>query len=153
MHFNIVEISTTHVPARQTRRELAVYEDTLLLSRSDWFGLPVDDYPGALENIQHAIRPIASVNLKRRTLRFHSKKAVARTYARHLNEAHRKHNADLRKGVCRHWELRRCVDDICGIDDLFYNGYCQTAGGLVEDYLNGHLPRILHIGTIIDAHS
>lgn len=151
-HFNIIEISTEDVPASETARELPIWEDHLFLSRSDWGGQPVDNYPLVLKCIKNMMRKVATVNLRKRTIRFRSKSAVMKAYKRHLDAALREHKKRLKDGYCSNWKLRRMVEDACGIDDLFYNGYCMTGGGLIEDYLNGVLPQTLHIGSIIDAH-
>ena len=151
-HFRVIEISLSHVPVSRTREELNIYEDHLFLSRSDWGGEPVDDYGYALERIKDELRKVATVNRRKRTIRFRSRNAVKNAYLKSLNTTFRKHKARLKEGVCRHYELRHAIDDICGIGDLFHTGYCQTGGQLIEDYLNGYLPQTVHIGTIIDAH-
>ena len=150
--FNIIEISTSHVHARQTNRELPIWEDPLFLQRSDYGGEPEENYDISLQCIKQMMRKVATVNLRKRTIRFRSKNAVMKSYKSHINKAWNEQKDNLKKGICSHWKLQRDIENTCGIDNLFWKGYCITGSGLIEDYLNGHLPQTLHIGTIIHAH-
>lgn len=152
-HINIVEISTERIPLCNCHREInGLYDDSVFLDSCDWGGKPVDNYDKELKQIQADLSEVATVNIRRRTIRFRSKKAVLRAYRRNIAEAYREHLKAIREGHINNYALEKRIKRPCGIDYLYYNDYCLNGGDLIESYVNGYLPQTLYIGTICDAH-
>ena len=152
-HINIVEISTERIPLRDCYREInGLYDDSVFLDSCDWGGEPVDNYDKALKQIQADLCEVATVNIRRRTIRFRSKKAVVRAYRRSIARVYREHLLAVRDGHISNYTLKKGIKRPCGIDYLYYKDFCLNGGDLIEDYINGYLPQTLYIGTICDGH-
>ena len=152
-HINIVEINTERIPLRDCHREICgLFDDSTFLDTCDWGGEAVDDYDKALKQIQADLCEVATVNIRRRTIRFRSKKAVLRAYRRNIAEAYREHLKAVREGHISNYALEKRIKRACGIYNLYYNEYCLNGGDLIESYIDGFLPQTLYIGTICDGH-
>ncbi len=152
-HIRIVEISTERIPLRDCHDEInGLCDDSVFNETCDWGGEPVDDYDKALKQIQADLCEVATVNIRRRTIRFRSKKAVLRAYRRNIAEAYREHLKAVKDGYISNYTLKKGIKQACNIDYLYYKDYCLNGGDLIEDYVNGYLPQTLYIGTIIDGH-
>ena len=151
-HTNVVEVSLAPVPKSKCYKNVNFEDDHTFDKRCDYGGEPVDNYEKELKNVKADLSLVASVNLRKRTIRFHSKQSVRKAYLKSLRNAFRNHKDLLKEGECRNWKLVKDVEQVCGIDYLYLMGFCRNGGDIVEDYLNGKLPQTLYIGAILDAH-
>ena len=154
MHFNIIQFSPERIKKDSYISESSLYEDYLFLLNSDYGG-DEKDYADVIDAIQREMRPFATVNVRRRTIRFRSRQAVERKFRKGVNAAVKnfRKKMDDKAYWSAEYELRWGVTEPFGIDDLFFNnGYCQKISQVIADYLAGYLPQTLHIGAILNAH-
>ena len=152
-HIHIVEISTERIPLRDCNREIRdLNDDSAFLDSCDFGGEPVDNYDKALKQIQADLREVATVNIRRRTIRFRSKNAVVRAYRRSIARAYREHLLAVRDGHISNYTLKKRIMRSCGIYNLYYKDFCLNGGDLIENYVDGYLPQTLYIGAICDGH-
>lgn len=152
-HYKIIELSPN--PIKKSNFDiLDIEDDPLFLERSDYGGEKWD-YKEVIDQIAKDLRPVAFVNKRRRTITFKSKKSVTKTYLKNISYTVREFRKHLMTGsgeIRDDYALHSNIDDVCGCIDLFYVHYCQTLSGVISDYLNGCLPRKLHIGRILSGH-
>lgn len=148
----IVELSTKKVPKDDRINGMAIYDDALFLRKSDWGGDEVKDEGIALNKLKRVLKPVASVNIRKRTVTFKKKETVLKKYKKAIKDIFKKRIEELNKGVCSHSGLTLDIDEILGIEDIFYIDYCITAGDLLSEYINGYLPKKLYIGALLDGH-
>jgi len=151
-HFNIFQLSKKPIERENYITENNILEDELVQERSDYPDGEENDTAGAFRLLANEMKAIADVDEKARTITFKCRSAVRREYNRHLRACFRKHMDDLKKGECSYWLFHRSIEDVCFIRCLFHIGWCHTPSSIVEDYLNGNLPRTLHVGAILKAH-
>ena len=152
-HLHIVEISTERINKKDCHREIwNLYDDSVFTKTCDWGGNPVDDYDRALTDVKVDLKAVATVNLRRRTITFRSREAVLNAYRKSGSRAVRRHGEALKKGFCENYKLLKDIEYPCGIRNIYHKDYCLNGGDLIEDYLNGHLPKTLYIGTVCNGH-
>lgn len=154
-HFNIIEIRRER-PAKDERISYSdIREDNLFLSESDYGGDPLtkEKFEQTLQKIKRQLKPVAYVNIRKRTIRFHKPDAVKKTFMKQVNKTVRSFRKMMEEGSywTAEYSLREGVRELFS-DDLFYNGYCQKLSQVLVDYLAGYTPQILYIGNILDAH-
>ena len=150
-HFKIIQVSNVAIDEESYISDSDIFEDEVFNMNADYGGEPVNDYDKAMSDIKDELKDIATVDTLKRTITFKNKSSVRKVYAEHIRKQNKWLREELDRAVCRHYAFRRAVDEVCYCRDLFHHGYCQTSSSLVEDYLNGHLGRTLHIGAILDA--
>ncbi len=162
-HLTIVQLSLEPIDKEEYINEGTICEDTTFLRKTDYGGLPKEDPQKALEWLKEKIKPIGELDMEARTLTLKSVPEIARYYHDSLELPFFQFLTALREGVCKEFQLRTAIDEVGGLDDLFYiNGYCHTAGMFLGDYINGDFhhnhetdldaPLTFHIGALLDGH-
>lgn len=158
MHFNLIEISSTSIPRKDCHDCInGLYDDPTFIAHADHGGEPVMDYEKELYDVAADLAEVATVNRRKRTIRFHSKKSVIRAILRSESKAFRNRRKELLEtGKSNTSYLVTKIERACRITNLYYRAdginSCFTGSELIDDYLNGYLPQTIHIGRIADAH-
>ena len=152
--FYIIQLSPEPVADEFRVKGSHLYDDPAFEARADYGGDPVHDEEEVLGEIAGELKDVATVSVKDRTVTFTDPDTLRELYARDIKNAFDEHMRKLREEKkCDWWRFHRRIEDVFGISDLFFtNGYCQKAGELVEDLINGNIPATLHIGAILWAH-
>lgn len=153
-HFYIVQLSAEPVGKENRINAHHLENDPAYEARADYGGDPVSDEEEVLEEIKRELKDIAFVSVEKRAVTFINPDRLREAYARDIKKAFDEHMTKLKEEKrCEWWRFHRRIENVFGIDDLFFtNGYCQRAGELVEDLINGNMPLELHIGAILWAH-
>lgn len=153
MHFNIIQLCATKPQKEELISESNIYEDPLFLQECEYGGDKKKVDNELLDVIKKELQPFATVNKKEKTIKFYDRKTVEEKYRETINDAVKEFNKDFDEGRYSTGELhlRQNVTELCHIDDLFYVYYCCKFSSIVADYLAGHLPQTLYIGSILDA--
>lgn len=130
--------------------------DPLIAERSDYGG-DEREFKDVAKRIQNDLRPIATVNIRKKTITFKPKEILMKMYMSYLDKVVKKHKAIAKeKGIIKHYDLKTAVEDVFGIDLVFHGTtsytYCMTSGYLFAEYMNGYIPQVLHIGAILSCH-
>lgn len=155
-HIYIIQLATEPIDKETEGMTYCDYtEDPLFIERTDYGGDPVsEEDPDILDAIARELEGVATLDKENLTITFAAKDEIKTGYLSWLTAAFINHSEKLSKeSKSEWWKLHKDVENVFGIDDLFYlNGYCHCAGRLLEDYINGQLPQTVHIGNIHWAH-
>lgn len=153
-HFKIFQVSEEPVPVDEHINECQLYEDELFNTRSDWGGDAVtgEEKKRAILHLGESMKDIAVVDAEKETISFLPKKDVLSFYEKHVRRLFDQHIGDIAKGVDSYRRFHRDLEDVVDSAPLFYDTYCKSSSYLVQDYVNGYLPQVLHIGAVLDAH-
>lgn len=152
MIFNIIQVSESPVSKDDYISEDDVLEDEIFNMHADYVEDPDDVADDRLEDIKKELAVIADVDVRKKTITFKPKDEVHRVCAEHMKGVFAEFERRAAQGVFDSYLLRKGVNFVCGIDDLFYKDYCQDAGRFLSDYVAGHLPGKLYIGAVLNAH-
>lgn len=150
--FKTIQLSTEPVSKDNYINFGRICEDNLFLERSDYGGDPVEDEKEAIEILKKDLKGIGEVDVEKRTLTFRPKKEILEDYKQFVKRLYKEHKKFLKEGCIQFWRFHRELEDFGAISDIFYINFCITPSYLVQDYINGYLPDVLHIGAILDAH-
>ena len=151
-YFSIIQLSAVPIGRNSRIKGIDITEDPLFLERSDWGGDPVQDREKELYFLKRSLAPVAVLDEKKGTVTFESRAVVRRQYCRHLVNATRDYVANLIEGYGTYHDFHKDVENACDISDLFHIGYCMTASKVIDEYLSGWLPQVMHIGQLLYAH-
>ena len=154
MHFNIIQISTERIHKDNYINEESLYDDPVVLQETDYAG-EEKEYHEVIKNIKNELAPFATVNIRKRTIRFRSQQAVHRKFIKATNATINTFRKEMSEK--RYWQaeckLRHGVTEPFEIDDLFYTDHAKKFSQVISDYLGGYISRTLYIGAILDAHA
>lgn len=154
MHFNIIQLCPSR-PGKDKRLSIGnICEDPLFLQEADYGG-EEKILSDVIKTIQDELRPFATVNVRKKTVRFRSRPAVEKKYMKAVNATLREFRQNIkdRRYSTAESHLRNKITEPHGIDDLFYTEYCCKFSTVIADYLAGYLPQTLYFGAVLDAHS
>lgn len=162
-NFLVIQISEEKIEKDEHIDSYSIYNcgltesaDPLIAERSDYGG-DERKFKDVAKRIQHDLRPIATVNIRKKTITFKPKEVLMKRYMSYLNKVVKEHKAIAKeKGLIKHYNLKTAIEDVFGIDLVFRGTtsytYCMTSGYLLAEYMNGYIPRVLHIGAILSCH-
>mgnify|MGYP006873018260 CR=1 FL=1 len=155
-HISIIQLEKKPVKKENYMKESYLYEDEILNVKTDYFtdNLSEEDKDIRLRYLRETLDPIVTIDTKKKTFHFKRRPSIMKAFRTDMEKEIENFKNDLLSDRCSMRRMRLALDEPFGDDTLYYyDGYCHTAGMLVDDLLNGWLPKILHIGEIFDGHN
>ncbi len=155
MHFKIIQLEKEPVSEEKGNyiTEYDINDDPLLNMLSD--GWEEENHTETIDKIRNDLSTIGKINKVKKTFKFFKKDKIKELYIQSMEAAFenwRKKMADNKFWMAES-QLRGEVREACHIDTLiYYDGYLHSASQFITDYLSGHIPETMHIGTIFDCH-
>lgn len=164
MNSQIIQLSSERITKQEHITFLDLTEDACLKSHSDYAGCEYQ-YEGVINEIATELRPVAFINKAKRTLTFKQPGTVRKIYLRNLLQVYRTTKRDLTGPTSTdqanpsvrpsHRTVQNGIETVGLTDYLYFYGPvggCITLSELLLDYLNGHIPRTIRIGAILNYH-
>lgn len=151
---NVIQISEEPVSKAERLQYSQLWEDSTYNEKTDYDKEEVP-WKEAVSALRAVLKPIATVDAKKRTITFLDRETVKATYFKSVTDSVEqfKKAIDEQKYTMADYWLRTQMEKACGIDDLFHHHYCKPASTVITEYLAGYLPQTLHVGAVLCAHS
>lgn len=148
--FNIIQLNVEKINKDDYINCMSTIDDSLIESHTDYVDDDVND-DERLKSVKYSVAPFATVNRARRTLTFKKRETVIAYYLNVIESAFEQHRKDIRDGLgYPYWRLRMLIDGVN--DDIVWYGCGQRMLDVIADYINGDIPRVMHIGAIMRGH-
>ena len=149
MYSKIIQIAPKRIDKKTYINLFDLTDDPYLSAHSQWYGTTYK-YAQVVNEISRELRPFAFINKKRKTLTFKKPGSVQRQLQRSVLNAYRQKKssggsyADLISSI-----------DSAGISHILFHygegqAHCHPLTEVLHDYLEGRLPKIVHIGGIVN---